>query len=322
MPPVIPGKAGRQAQALANPANQARALAQQQQGGSSGTIPGTSSSPQQVAHTTGVIPVYPPDGRSPNGDQVAGVGIQVLNNAGDPVVVMGNLSATLPPLTMPMRAADAKAGVIRESVSALPSSFQDGGFAFIDADGNFVAGYSQETGLFGFGGGGGGGGGSSSGLLTAWMDWRTSASMYVNVFGGTAGLTIPGYGISVPAVQPPSSGLYVCNASVTQVGHSPATGAIGFLVSLRGMAPPDPASNPINAVVTAYTLDGVNSIDMSSNTCYGPDANGSYLMAAWTVNASTGSVFSAVGDGMTPPALAVSTPCLMACNFLLQALGS
>lgn len=33
MPPLIPGRAGRQVQALANPANQARALAQQQQGG-------------------------------------------------------------------------------------------------------------------------------------------------------------------------------------------------------------------------------------------------------------------------------------------------
>jgi hypothetical protein len=147
MPPLIPNQAGRQVQALAGPANQARALASQQQGGSSGTIPGTTSDPLQVAHTTGVIPLYPPTGYSPEGNQVAGVGIQVLSNAGDPVVVMGHLNATLPVADLPLRA-DAML-----SVTDLPSGFQDGGFAFVDQDGNLVAGYSQETGLWGFGGG-------------------------------------------------------------------------------------------------------------------------------------------------------------------------
>jgi hypothetical protein len=138
MPPLIPGRAGRHVQALASPANQARALAQQQQGGISGTIPGTASDPTRVAVATGAIQTYPAAGRSPEGDQVAGVGIQVLNNAGDPVVVLGNLNAT------------------QASAADLPASFQDGGFAFVDADGNLIAGYSQETGLWGFGGGGGG----------------------------------------------------------------------------------------------------------------------------------------------------------------------
>lgn len=73
---------------------------------------------------------------SPNGDQIAGVGHAVLNNAGNPVVVMGNLNA-----------------VSGGGSSKLPSSFQDGGFSFLDAAGNQVAGYSQETGLYGFGGG-------------------------------------------------------------------------------------------------------------------------------------------------------------------------
>lgn len=161
MPPLVPNQAARQVQALANPANAARALAQQQAGGTSGTIPGTSSDPTQVATTTGVIPLYPPDARSPNGDQVAGVGIQVLNNDGNPVVVMGNLKATIPAIILsgPLRAgatgsfaAGAGEASLRASVADLPSGFEDGGFCFVDADGNLVAGYSQETGLWGFGG--------------------------------------------------------------------------------------------------------------------------------------------------------------------------
>lgn len=119
---------------LANPAMRSHAVATGQQTGTSGTIPGTSSDPTQLATLSGTIQSYP-DGPSPNGDQVAGVGHQVLNNAGNPVVVMGNLNA-----------------VSGGGGSKLPSSFQDGGFAFVDADGNFVAGYSQSTGLFGFGG--------------------------------------------------------------------------------------------------------------------------------------------------------------------------
>ncbi|MGO9885526.1 MAG: hypothetical protein ACLPV4_21230 [Solirubrobacteraceae bacterium] len=126
--------------AFANPQNQSRATAQQQQGGTSGTIPGTSSSATQVAHAAGLIQTYPATGTSPNGDQVSGVGLQVLTNpvivdgvsTQYPVVVMGNLNVT-------------GGGV------DCPSDFQDGGFAFVDADGNLVAGYSQETGLWGFG---------------------------------------------------------------------------------------------------------------------------------------------------------------------------
>jgi hypothetical protein len=139
MPPLIPGRAGRQVQALAGPANLARALALQQQGGSSGTPPLVADDPAlapQVAHTTGVIPAYPATAPSPNGDQVSGVGIQVLNNAGNPVMVAGNLAAT------------------QTSATDLPADFTDGGFAFVDANGNLVAGYSQETGLWGFGGAG------------------------------------------------------------------------------------------------------------------------------------------------------------------------
>jgi hypothetical protein len=111
-----------------------RAVATSQQGGYSGQIPGTSSDPTQVAVQFSTIQQYPPSAPSPNGDQVAGVGHAVLNNAGNPVVVMGNLNAT------------------QTSGTDLPSNFQDGGFAFLDAAGNLVAGYSQETGLWGFGG--------------------------------------------------------------------------------------------------------------------------------------------------------------------------
>lgn len=103
--------------------------------GVSGAGPYTISltSPLGYPHASGA-PVQAPT-TSPNGDQIAGVGHQVLNSAGKPVVVMGNLNA-----------------VSGGGSSKLPSSFQDGGFSFVDAQGNQVAGYSQETGLYGFGG--------------------------------------------------------------------------------------------------------------------------------------------------------------------------
>lgn len=135
MPPVIPSRANRQVQALAAGHNLARALAQQQQGGAAGQPPGVATDPTvppQIAHRTGVIQPYPATALSPAGDQLAGVGIVVLNNDGNPVVALGNLKAT-------------GGGV------DLPASFADGGLAFIDAAGNLVAGYSQETGLWGFG---------------------------------------------------------------------------------------------------------------------------------------------------------------------------
>lgn len=209
MPPLTRRTEDRQLQVMvANPAARSHAVASGQQVGTSGTIPGTSSDPTQVATLTGTIQQSPsvtslsaaasagdtsitvpysiPSGSyvvidqntststqetgltsgvsgsgpytvelsaslgyphasgapvqapttSPNGDRIAGVGHAVLNNAGNPVVVMGNLNA-----------------ISGGAGSKLPSSFQDGGFSFVDAQGNQVAGYSQETGLYGFGGG-------------------------------------------------------------------------------------------------------------------------------------------------------------------------
>ncbi len=289
MPPVIPNRAARQVQALARPANQARALAQQQQGGSSGTIPGTSSSAQQVAHTTGLIPTYPVPA-SPNGDQVSGVGLQVLNNAGNPVVVAGNLAAT------------------QTSAKDLPTNFSDGGFAFVDAAGNLVAGYSQDTGLWGFDPAAAG---ATELILTAWMDWVTSPAMQVNV--GTSsrgvGVTVPGYGITVPTMIPPgaaTSGL-IYNACVTQVGPY-AGGSIGFWAN--GTNPEWNREAPY-IVVTACTLDGTSSIELYSGGDFAaPDANNSYQVASWNVTAVTGSAFSA------PAAeLVVTDAVMMAVNY-------
>lgn len=136
MPPLTRRDEDRHLQVMVtNPAQRSHAVATGQQSGTSGTIPGTSSDPTQPATLTGTIQSYP-NGPSPNGDSIAGVGHQVLNNAGNPVVVMGNLNA-----------------VSGGGSSKLPSSFQDGGFSFVDAAGNQVAGYSQETGLYGFPGG-------------------------------------------------------------------------------------------------------------------------------------------------------------------------
>jgi hypothetical protein len=290
MPPVIPGRAGRQVQALAGPSNQARALALQQQGGVSGTIPGTTSDAQQVAVATGVIQPYPATGPSPYGDQVSGVGHAVLNSAGDPVVVLGNLNAT------------------QTSAQDLPSSFQDGGFAFVDADGNLVAGYSQETGLWGFSSG------AALSTLAAWMDWITSPTMYVNIANN---VTVPGYGITVPAMTPPladgfvNNGL-IFNAFVTQVGYY-AGGSIGFWGNCSNS---EWMRESPSAVVTAYTLDGANSIELCDDNFTGPDANGSYQAAGadspWSVTAVTGSVFSAPAGE-----LVVSGPCMMAVNYQL-----
>jgi hypothetical protein len=134
MPPLTRNNGQRELQVMiANPARQAHAVATGQQRGFSGQIPGTDSDPTQLAALSGTIQSYP-DGPSPNGDQVAGVGHQVLNNAGNPAVFMGNLNA-----------------ISGGASSKLPVSYRDGGFGFIDAAGNHVAGYSQPTGLYGFG---------------------------------------------------------------------------------------------------------------------------------------------------------------------------
>jgi hypothetical protein len=297
MPPIIPNRAARQVQALARPANQARALAQQQQGGSSGTIPGTSSSAQQVAHTTGLIPTYPVPA-SPNGDQVSGVGLQVLNNAGNPVVVAGNLHAT------------------QTSAKDLPTNFSDGGFAFVDAAGNLVAGYSQDTGLWGFDPAAAG---ATEVIQTAWMDWVTSPAMQVNVGTSSRGLavTVPGYGITVPTMIPPgapTSG-FMYNACVTQVGPY-AGGSIGFWVNGANWIDEGPS-----AVVTAYTLDGTSSIELYSAGYFAaPDANNSCQVVGWNVTAVTGSAFSAPGvaDSVfsgSAAELVVTDAVMMAVNY-------
>jgi hypothetical protein len=287
MPPVIPGRAARQVQALARPANQARATAQQQQGGSSGTIPGTASDPTQVGHTTGIIPLNPPTGPSPNGDQVAGVGIQVLNNADPPtpVVVMGNLAAT------------------QTSGTDLPANFTDGGFAFVDDGGNLVAGYSQETGLWGFAPPAAGG----PSMLTAWMDWVTGAGMNVLMPDGEQ---VAGYGITVPATAPTHGLGLLYNACVTQVG-SYAGGSIGFW----GNCLDDAAwtSESAVAIVSAYTLDGASSIQLWTGNYSAADANNSHQFTAWDVLAVTGTLLSAPGDE-----LVVAGPCMLAVNYLLK----
>lgn len=161
MPPLTRNNGDRQLQVMiANPARTARAMATSQSGALSGQIPGTSSDPTQPAIQYATIQQYPTnsDGPtpSPNGDQVAGVGHVVLNNAGNPVVVMGNLSAT-------------QTGGVD-----LPADFQDGGFAFVDADGNLPAGYSQSTGLWGFGG---------SAPPTVYTAGAIIGPLFLNVFG-------------------------------------------------------------------------------------------------------------------------------------------
>ena len=282
MPPLVPGKTLRQYQALANPANQAKATSQQQQGGSSGTIPGTTSDPQQVAVATGLIQTYPATDPSPHGDQVAGVGITVLNNDGNPVVVLGNLAAT------------------QTSAVDLPANFQDGGFAFVDAAGDLVAGYSQETGLWGFGGAA-----AAPLMLTAWMDWTTDVNMSVRT---ATGGSPAGYGITVPAVKSGATG-YFANACVTQVGYSPAQ-TIGFWGD-GGSTMPGWTSDFL-AIVSAYTLDGVSSIGMTATGVGGPYGH-SYQMADWTVDASTGVLLSVSGNYLN-----VASSCMLAVNYLLS----
>lgn len=125
MPPVIHRPDLRHLQTLlANPQNTAKALQHQQDGGTSGTIPGTDSDPTVVATTTGRIPIYPPAAQSPNGDQVAGVGHQVLNSDGNPAITLGNLLVT-------------QAG----------NEYDDRALTFHDADGNIVGWHSPTDGL-------------------------------------------------------------------------------------------------------------------------------------------------------------------------------
>ena len=127
MPPTIRKDELRQAQGLfVNPQRTIRSVATGQQGGHSGTIPGTDSDPTQLGMQWSTI--QPPD----TGDQVAAVGHAVLANDGSPVVVMGNMA-------------------VSGDSGYPPEGFQDGGFVFTDAEGNAVAGYSHPTGLWGFG---------------------------------------------------------------------------------------------------------------------------------------------------------------------------
>lgn len=124
MPPTIPNRDERAMRVLlANPAQLARTLAQQQQGGTSGTIPGTSSPVTQVATRVGVIQEYPAVGSSPNGDGIAGVGHQVLGPDGNPIAVLGNLAVT-------------QAG----------NAYDDRGVALLDANGNVLAWHSPTDG--------------------------------------------------------------------------------------------------------------------------------------------------------------------------------
>lgn len=126
MPPTIRKDELRQAQGLfVNPQRTIRSVATGQQGGHSGTIPGTDSDPTQLGMQWSTI--QPPD----TGDQVAAVGHAVLANDGSPVVVMGNMA-------------------VSGDSGYPPEGFQDGGFVFTDAEGNAVAGYSHPTGLWGF----------------------------------------------------------------------------------------------------------------------------------------------------------------------------
>lgn len=181
---------------IAGPQRTLRGVAVGQQGGFSGQIPGTTSDPTQVGLQFSTIHQYPANSSgpttSPDGDQVAGVGHAVLNNAGNPVVAMGNLNAP---------------------ASSNHGAFQDGAFVFFDADGNHVAGYSQPTGLWGFGGL----------RLASFSDEVRGSSVTctpgthtvadctgatsTSWFDGTTGkITAPGIYIAMPAISSPLIG--------------------------------------------------------------------------------------------------------------------
>jgi hypothetical protein len=171
------------------------------------------SQPLAYAHANGA-PVQAPT-PSPNGDMVAGVGHAVLNNAGNPVVIQGNLSAT------------------QTDGTDLPADFQDGGFAFVDADGNLVAGYSQETGLWGFGGGGGGVGFVTTTLegyvpFDGLQDWAAPPA-WITVPITTDTLITLGQSASIPFAAVPSGGEYGFTLSALQATTAISV-AVGFAV--------------------------------------------------------------------------------------------
>ena len=128
MPPTIPNNVQRKLKAIAgNATNLSQALASQQQGGRSGTIPGTTSPWNQQGEREGTLHTYPVTGTSPGGWVTAGVGTEVLNNAGNPIIRMGNL-------------------LVSQHGTVL---FQDGGQIYLNAAGDVVGGYSNTTGFFG-----------------------------------------------------------------------------------------------------------------------------------------------------------------------------
>lgn len=125
---IVPNSAQRALQRVfSEPANQAAASARQQSGVLSGQVPGTNSSSKQPAVMYGLLQP------GTSGDLVAAVGHTVLDNAGLPVMVFGNLS-------------------VSGDSGFPPMAFTDGGWVLIDVDGNAFAGYSHTTGLWGFGG--------------------------------------------------------------------------------------------------------------------------------------------------------------------------
>jgi hypothetical protein len=280
MPPLTRNNGERELQVMiANPARMAHAVATSQQSGTSGQIPGTSSDPTQLATLTGTIQSYP-NGPSPNGDQVAGVGHQVLNNAGNPVVFMGNLSAIT-------------------GGTDLPSNFQDGGFAFVDADGNLPAGYSQSTGLWGF---------STPGPTTAtalqiYSDWDMSTAL-----DGGFGITVP-----VAAPIPGSGGAISWNACFTQVGNFATMDELNFYLDGSYMqAHGGPGGDSLTVgKIFATTLDGTSTFSCGSGSV--PTYESAPATYAWDGFAPTitGDVFS-LTDGYI---LNVDGPALIAVNF-------
>lgn len=342
MPPLTRNNGQRELQVMiANPAKQAHAVATGQQGGLSGTIPGvTSYTVTTTAGSTGVtgsgldsvvvgglyaiagvtgaftvdsvdssthitmarqIPTTVSDAtmiQAPQqlaiqystlqplntGDQVAGVGHAVLANDGTPAVMMGNLA-------------------ISGDSGYPPSAVQDGAFAFTDASGNAVAGYSHPTGLWGFGGEG------TIGIASFYSTWGMGF-----VYSGLG--EQPTWGTTIAIEQPdttfnhPVAGCSICQTGYIGDGND---GLLGPPYNIQYQSEIDSLFTEYvsgfgvdtRAVVSAYALDGSSYATFYGNPYTSP-------LDSWSVYSSSGSLFSTDGTNII-----VAEDYMIALNFAL-----